>query len=423
MAAHLHTTPINGGGAGSSAVPRTRPDEISTTKLLERADESIARTISKIEDSIESIVMTDTSKLAAADDAKDTTHDHDHNHAQSTNDSQYAHLLNDPELKPILKSLNDTSIFNDQTIASLPRWSQVEDLYGASGPKIYGLETCQTYRDNVPLADRKASVAGMFNSGTNLLSTLLAENCFINPSEKELTRRKAMVNHAMQWQVPWGKHFPARFRNNNTATRFQNVQAHNVLPVVTMRDPYTWMVSMCRQNYNARFEHAVVGSCPNIIPYPSDIASHPRFGKMKYIPVNVKYTSTVLQHHDALPLLWNEWYREYYNDLHTYPRLIVRLEDLVFRGEETIQQVCDCVGGTTMMTGGDFRHMQDIANQNAGIEIGQSVHHGLFRSIVKYGNATYRGMEYPNFQLQAARDLLDAEMMDAFGYKHVPMSP
>lgn len=98
----------------------------------------------------------------------------------------------DPERIPIYNileqagfdTLNDPR-FNDDLIKSLPKWSEVKEMYGE--PKILGLDTCQYYRESVDKKKWKLAVAGNFNSGTNFLYELLRKNCQKPPL----------------WQVPW----------------------------------------------------------------------------------------------------------------------------------------------------------------------------------------------------------------------------
>jgi hypothetical protein len=60
------------------------------------------------------------------------------------------------------------------------------------------------------------------------------------------------------------------------------------------------------------------------------------------VPVRVRYKSGTL-YHESLAAVWNEWYREYYDA--DFPRIIVRLEDLVFHAKEVVTKVCECFGG------------------------------------------------------------------------------
>jgi hypothetical protein len=305
----------------------------------------------------------------------------------------------DPERAPILRileqggyNLNTKSIFNDETLALLPKWSKVQQLYGP--PKIIGLEKCKEFQLKTPLKDQTMGIAGMFNSGTNLLTDLLTINCINKESPASIQQQVRIKSK--------GKHLPPSLRGNRRKT----------LTVVTVRDPYTWMQSMCRQNYAAQFEHSME-FCPNIIPYKEDIAAHPRFAKVKYMPVNVKYADDLKVKHESLVHYWNLWYTEYAEA--KFPRLLLRMEDLLFHGEEVTRQICEC-GGGTMRT--PFKHISEVANHNSGIEQNHTLA-GLIGSLIKYGNTTTRMKGYPPFQLQAARDLLDSRLMKLFGYPYV----
>ena len=87
-------------------------------------------------------------------------------------------VFQDPERQPILKILrqagydfNDPRIFTPDVWEALPRWSDVLNLYG-SDPVIRGLETCEDFQTGVSNpALRQVSVAGLFNSGTNILQS------------------------------------------------------------------------------------------------------------------------------------------------------------------------------------------------------------------------------------------------------------
>ena len=76
-----------------------------------------------------------------------------------------------------------------------------------------------------------------------------------------------------------------------------------ILPLVTIKDPLSWMASMCRSPYAAHFgrgakaaagEHGSTGLCPSPLPATAT--------KVAWQPKRVyKYSS--------LPDLWNRWYR------------------------------------------------------------------------------------------------------------------
>lgn len=165
------------------------------------------------------------------------------------------------------------------------------------------------------------------------------------------------------------------------------------------------------QNYAAQFDHGKE-TCPNIIPYPGDARAHPRYGKMRYIPIRAKYDSHLHIKYESLPHMWNEWYRQYVNV--TFPAVIVRMEDLVFHAETVIPQLCECAGAKFR---GDLVHTAVVTNTNSGIDL-TDPRMGLMRSVVSYGNIANRRKGYATNQLEAAHKILDPTLMDLFAYPY-----
>jgi len=50
----------------------------------------------------------------------------------------------------------------------------------------------------------------------------------------------------MRWQVPWGKHSPAKFKEAHSTEKAKAINKEWIMPVVTIRHPYSWMHSMCK---------------------------------------------------------------------------------------------------------------------------------------------------------------------------------
>lgn len=96
--------------------------------------------------------------------------------SEATTSHELSAVLNDPDRQHILNilrqaryNLHDTQTFSSETLNSLPKWSDIVDLYGET-PRIVGLESCERYRQQVvDHSMRTVGVAGMFNSGTNVL--------------------------------------------------------------------------------------------------------------------------------------------------------------------------------------------------------------------------------------------------------------
>ena len=61
----------------------------------------------------------------------------------------------------LVEILNDAGVeeLDVPTILSLPKWSSVAKLYG-DGPVVVGLDTCQRFRETIPLDDASIGTAG-----------------------------------------------------------------------------------------------------------------------------------------------------------------------------------------------------------------------------------------------------------------------
>jgi hypothetical protein len=120
--------------------------------------------------------------------------------------------------------------------------------------------------------------------------------------------------------------------------------------------------------------------------------------------------------HASLAHFWNAWNDEYvHNRTSSFPRLVVRLEDLVFHAEKVVPQLCECAGFETK---GEFHHKRTVANLNQGIDKNVTNGAGLLQSIIRYGNPKTRRIGYSPCQLWAARDIIDPRLMDVFGYHY-----
>jgi hypothetical protein len=210
--------------------------------------------------------------------------------------------------EPLLQVLQEAGVqeMEAAAVAQLPTWEQVSSLYyqheTPGRPVVVGLDTCEAFRQRIPSDQASVGVAGLFNTGTNPAAMYLSANCVMPDVKKNR-------DHGMRWQVPWGKHMVADRKWNNTAKHDTKVNKTTVLPVVFVRDPYSWMQSMCKHPYAAKWEHSET-HCPNLV---EDDGSE--------VPVSVKYPGQH-GHWDSLVHLWSDWYRQYFQA--NYPRLMVR---------------------------------------------------------------------------------------------------
>ena len=65
-----------------------------------------------------------------------------------------------------------------------------------------------------------------------------------------------------------GKHKAAKFRQDYSAPLAPNITNEDALPLITIRNPYDWMISMCEHSYTAKWsrykkwKHQI---CPHLV--------------------------------------------------------------------------------------------------------------------------------------------------------------
>lgn len=104
--------------------------------------------------------------------------------------------------EPILKIFEQAGIppLTPQEIEQLPSWQQIIELIGPH-PVIGGLDTCEEYKEKVPAVERMMGSSGMFNTGTNLVTHLLKNNCKIPERVEKYGPDASREAHGMRWQV------------------------------------------------------------------------------------------------------------------------------------------------------------------------------------------------------------------------------
>lgn len=240
----------------------------------------------------------------------------------------------------LLELLQDAGVHDMEAsvIAQMPLWEQVASLYYSDGsdgdgttttttdrgPVIVGLETCHQFRATVPVTDASVAVAGLFNTGTNPAAMYLAANCVM-----PFNTKNDKTGRGMRWQVPWGKHMVADRKWTNTASHDANVNKTNVLPVVLVRDPYSWMQSMCQHPYAAHWEHSAT-HCPNLVTTTVQEGDDDDDDGtvVSSVPVSINYPGGKAEW-DSLVHLWSDWYNQYLTA--DYPRLMVRYVQYLYR--------------------------------------------------------------------------------------------
>lgn len=149
-------------------------------------------------------------------------------------------------------------------------------------------------------------------------------------------------------------------------------------------------------------------------PMSSDFTQNPGTD-IEWNPVTVKYGAGV-ENYTSLVHLWLDWYHQYVFDA-TYPRLIIRMEDLVFHTRETIQEICHCAGGVLYP---GFKFVTESAKKDSP---GHDTSTGLTEAWIKYSQplAPKAGLVPSDFYaaLYALKHDPD-KMMTLFGYHHPP---
>eukprot|EP00984_Skeletonema_dohrnii_P032009 scaffold25359_cov78-Skeletonema_dohrnii-CCMP3373.AAC.1 len=158
-------------------------------------------------------------------------------HNNNVNDNQVEFDQNDNNnnntaTNPVIDYFRRAGVeLDNDSLESLPTWSQIESIIGKK-PVFRGLDTCETFRQSVPPLGRMLGSAGMFNSGTNLVTRLMKENCVI-PERFNKWPNGSKEDYGIRWQCPWGKHTPANFKNNHTAPKNEEIIKDHCLPIVT----------------------------------------------------------------------------------------------------------------------------------------------------------------------------------------------
>ncbi|CAB9507473.1 expressed unknown protein [Seminavis robusta] len=160
---------------------------------------------------------------------------------------------------------------SDATYQELPSWTEVTSLYG-SEPRLMGTDQCAAFKagKEEDLAEKWLGVAGMFNTGTNLLADTLKMNCVLHKKQKKYGNKYSGVRA----QMTYGKHTPPKdeqFRMSHIIPGQKNIDPRQELPVVMVRDPFRWLQSMCVNYYSSHWPRPYRPSdkryhCPNLYP-------------------------------------------------------------------------------------------------------------------------------------------------------------
>lgn len=169
---------------------------------------------------------------------------------------------------------------------------------------------------------------------------------------------------------------------------------------------------MCRHEYGANWLHDP-SHCPNLVPNEIDEQLFEANGvpSTSTMEVTVQYAEFSRQH-ASLVEFWNDWNLAYVHA--TFPRLMVRFEDIVFHPKQLTQAVCECAGGK-IHTNQPFQYVVESAKKGSA--------HGTEKTsyvdaLVKYGTEIGRYTGFTKNDLQYAQNHLDPDLMRLFGYRY-----
>lgn len=317
--------------------------------------------------------------------------------------------------KRVLEYFREAGVeLDDEAVRRLPTWSQIESLIGDK-PVVLGLDRCDDFRNNVPPLRRMLGSSGMFNSGTNLVTRLMKENCIIPERFNKWGPDGTKEQYGIRWQCPWGKHTPVSLKYEHSAPLNDNMTKDDCLPIVTIRNPFDWMKSMCRIPYTAKWNRREAGIqgtiCPHLV-----YASKTSDKKIFPVELNARLGEKDLTF-DSLAHLWNEWYLQYWRDS-GFPFLIVRFEDLIFRQHDTTKIICNCAGGV-IKPKGMFKYIINSAKDGPGH--GKTKDRtGMIDAWMKYGKPQEVKAGFSDADWDASLGFLSHELMEKLGYGYPP---
>jgi hypothetical protein len=290
--------------------------------------------------------------------------------------------------EPILQLLRDAGITEGIDIPTqnmLPTWKEVQELYYQSteGPIVIG--TC----DHIVLSKKLLGVAGLFNSGTNTLTYYLRAN-FVQPMFLNESHQGILT------QVPWGKHWFQSLRHEHTVDFMASLDKSQVVPIVVIRDPYTWWQSMCESPYLVQWKDSRQ-SC-HTLNNLSSVYMPQMTGPQRVWP-------TLLH-------IWQDWYNDYVQSKQPY--LMIRFEDLIWKPRQTLQNIQTCTGASWKQD--HFVYVVDRSKwEHVRFHGPQS---NLISAMIKHGNKYRRIRNLTRTDLQQAGSILDSDkaLLQQFGY-------
>jgi hypothetical protein len=289
-------------------------------------------------------------------------------------------------------------------------WNQIKSLYYSQttmGPVIIGKEGCANFRKQFG-RNATVGIAGMFNSGTNAALRNMQLNIGIPGNNASVWGKGDDAYHDLNgilFQVPWWKHNSDLYVDRNPE------DDANVLPVVVVRDPFTWRNSMGKARYSTSWEGMHASSPKFWYEKGADNTSTIHTSEIRFNlrwaphPRTMKY--------ESLMELWNAFYGPYLNA--TFPRLLVRMEDIILYLPQVIEEVRECVGAYSKH---DKIEAYTARAKSHGNKLEQQQKdNGLLSNLIKLADANLRIADMSDLELEYSQSKLDPELMKILQYQ------
>jgi hypothetical protein len=145
--------------------------------------------------------------------------------------------------------------------------------------------------------------------------------------------------------------------------------------------------------------------CPNLVPDEED---RKRYGDSinETFPVKVIFDKDQVFYWASLAHLWSDWYQYYFKA--TYPRLMIRFEDMVLHAPTIMKIIAECTG-TTVPDKFTFQ-AQSSKSHGSGAT--------FLKVVEKTGDIAGRVDKMTKEDLVYAEQHLDENLMKVFKYIH-----
>ncbi|ETO13823.1 hypothetical protein RFI_23544 [Reticulomyxa filosa] len=249
---------------------------------------------------------------------------------------------------------------------------------------------------------RYLPIAGLYNTGTNALVRLFNRNCF--------TQANSTYVRLMP-QVPWLKHSLVTPGHLRRYGKFLT-QEGPILGIVIIKDPLTWIKSVCKAPYYIRFTNIrwFVNECPanvnrskllwHAIAYPSLAHLWSQWLVLLYIHTHTNIHIFCINVH---MYMYSAYFEKVISDKFSF--VMIRFEDLLFQPNSILKLFCDhCVRAKLRLP--KHRRVAEKSTKSHGDSRNRS------QALDTYGNTNYRVSQFSTADLIYLKLHLNQSLLD-----------